>query len=85
MSIQEQRLLDAGYEGTVFMPDEAYDDALLGVTETGQAVYVYEDLIAGLMEHDGMTSDEAAEFIDYNVLRSLPYYGDAAPIIVYRI
>ncbi|MBQ6488265.1 MAG: hypothetical protein IJI75_03455 [Solobacterium sp.] len=85
MSTQEQRLLDAGYEGVVYMPDAAYDDALLGVTEDGRAVYAYEDLIAGLMEHDGMSSDEAAEWIDYNILGSLPMYGSSAPIIVYRI
>ena len=36
---------------------------------------------------DGITDDpetDAVEWIDYNVVRSLPYYGDRAPMILYR-
>ena len=28
---------------------------------------------------------EAIEFIEYNTLRALPYFGDMAPIIMYDI
>lgn len=38
-------------------------------------------MVSCLMENDDMTEEEAVEFIEYNTIRSLPYY-DEAPIIV---
>lgn len=37
------------------------------------------------MKVDGITSEEAMEWIEYNTIRSLPYAGSSAPIIMYRI
>ena len=37
------------------------------------------------MDRDGMTDIEAVEFIDYNTIRSLSYYGDSTPIIIYGL
>ena len=34
------------------------------------------------MNEDGMSEEEAADFISYNTIRSLPYYP-GSPIIVY--
>ena len=34
------------------------------------------------MEADNITEEEAIDFIDYNTIRSLPYYGENAPIIM---
>ena len=36
------------------------------------------------MDSDGMTYEEAVEWIDYNVVRALAYYGEKAPIIINR-
>jgi len=36
------------------------------------------------VDEDGMTEEEAMEFIDYNTIRALPYY-ESAPIILYRL
>lgn len=44
-------------------------------------MYDYDLMIEHLVETDGMDNDEAIEFIDYNTIRSLPYYENA-PIIV---
>lgn len=33
---------------------------------------------------EGMSSIDAMEWIDYNILRATPYYGDKAPIIMYK-
>ena len=37
------------------------------------------------MDADGMSYEEASEFIDYNTVRACPYMGDRAPIILRSI
>lgn len=81
----EERLLENGYVGVVFLTEYSYDDALIGVTEDGRAVYDYEKMIQWLMDTEGWSCEEAMEWIDYNTLRSLPYMGEGAPIIMYPL
>lgn len=38
----EERLLDAGYEGIKYLTNYSYDDALIGVSGDGRAIYDYE-------------------------------------------
>jgi len=71
-----------------------FDHSIIGVTDTGRLVYHYDKMIDEYMEdeHDNlssMTSEEidqaamdAMEWIDYNTIRSTPYAGTNAPIIV---
>lgn len=75
-------LCDAGYEDAVIIP--GYDDAIIGITSEGAVVYDYTLMVAILSEADGIDPDEAREYIDYNVIRSLPYV-DPAPVIMERI
>lgn len=84
MSVEE-RLLENGYAGVIFLTEYSYDDALIGVTEDGRAVYDYEKMIQWLMDTEGWSGEEAMEWIDYNTLRSLPYMGEGAPIIMYPL
>lgn len=79
------KLTAAGYEDTVIFTDYSYDDALIGVTDDGRAVYEYSKMVLWLMATEGMTVDEAEEWIGYNTIRSLPYAGPDAPIIMYRL
>lgn len=85
MSGLEEKLLDNGLEGTVYFVNEDYADAILGYTENGSLVYSYNKMIEYLMREDGMDEVGAQEWIDYNVIRSIPYMGDKAPIIVYEL
>ena len=79
------KLLDAGYEDVVILENYSYDDALVGVTEDGRAVYDFEKMVAWLMETEGLDEIEAVEWIEYNTIRALPYAGDRAPIIMYPL
>lgn len=81
----EERLLDAGYEDVVFFTNYSYDDALIGVTEDNRAVYDYEKMVRWLMHIEGWSETTAQEWIEYNTVRSLPYGGESAPIIVYPL
>ena len=42
-------------------------------------------MISHLMDVDDMTEMDAADFIDYNTIRSIPYAGEYAPIVMYKI
>lgn len=81
----EDKILDAGYENVVLFLSSSYDDALIGVSEDGRAVYDFDLMVEWLIKTDGMSEEEAIEWIEYNTIRSLPYIGAKAPIIMYRV
>lgn len=62
-----------------------YDSAIVGVSDNGAVIYDYDLMVKHLMDTDGMTADEAVEFIDYSTLRSLPYAQEPRPIIMYSL
>jgi len=78
-------LLNFGYENSVVLENPDYASATIGITDEGNVIYDYEKMIEHLMETDGMTYEDAMEFIDYNTIRALPYMGTLRPIIMYRI
>ena len=81
----EEKLLNEGYEDIIIFSGDSYDDALIGVSEDGRAIYDYDLMIEWLMVNDNMTDVDAMEWIDYNTIRSLPYVGDKAPIVMHRL
>ena len=40
-------------------------------------------MVDHLVKKDGISSEEAIEFIEYNTIRALPYAGEKCPIIMY--
>lgn len=81
----EEKIQEAGYEDVVILSNYSYDSALIGVTEDGRAVYDYDKMVAWLVETEGFTEEEAIDWIDYNTIRALPYFGDKAPLIMYPL
>ena len=81
----EEMLLDAGYEGIKYLTNYSYDNALIGVTEDGRAVYDFEKMVDWLIKEVEMSDDEAVEWIEYNTIRALSYMGADAPIIMYPL
>lgn len=47
-------------------------------------MYDFEKMVTQLAEDDGITREEAIEFIEYNTIRALPYIENG-PIIMYSI
>ena len=78
-------LCNAGYEDAVLFDGPDYDSAIIGVTDEGQVVYDFCKMIAQLQKEDGISREEAIEFIEYNTMRALPYAGELAPIIMTRL
>jgi len=65
-----------------------YEGGLIGYTEDGRAVYDREKCIMWLASQDDSETDpetaytNAIEFFEFNTVRSLPYAGEHAPVIV---
>lgn len=79
----EEKLLDAGYEDVKYLVNFSYDDALIGVSHDGRAIYDYDKMIETLMKEEGWTYEDSADWVNYNTIRALPYMGKDAPIIMY--
>lgn len=80
-----EKIEAAGYEDVVVFSDYSYDDALIGVTECGRAVYDYDKMVEWLVQHTGWEVDEAVEWIEYNTIGALPNAGPNGPLIMYPI
>ena len=62
---------------------EKYYPAIVGLAkDKSHIAYSRERLIACYMEANSWSWEEAEEWIEYNVERALPYYGDKAPVII---
>ena len=81
----EERLLEYGYEGTIFLVNESYDDALIGVSDDGRAIYDFGLMVEWLMTKYDWSDMESIEWIEANTLRALPFMGESAPIIMYGL
>lgn len=77
-------LVEMGYEDVIVFDSPSYDDALIGVSIDNRAVYDFDKMVECLMA-DGITYDDAVEFIDYNTIRAIPYAGEFALIIFYPL
>ena len=67
---------------TILFDDPSFDKSIVGITDDGRLVYDYEKMIDELAEEDGISLEEAQEFIDYNTMRALPQDGQYTPIIL---
>ena len=83
MFITPKKLIES-LEGAVIFTDPEYTEAIVGYTYDDRIVYIYSKMVLLLMERDGMTFDEAREFIDYNTIRSLSYV-EKAPVVLFEI
>lgn len=83
-------LCDMGHEDAVIFDGPDYDDAIVGVTDEGQVVYDYDAMVQSLMKQDGISMEEAIDFIEYNTIRALEYMNVAdargkPPIVMNRL
>ena len=77
-----------GNNTALLEPAETYDPAIIGVTATGVFVYSWSKLVeqvTATMKDSKEPELDAIEWLEYNTLRSLPYMGDGAPVIMYDL
>ena len=78
-------LNDLDYEDLVIFENPDYDEAIIGVSHDDRVIYDYDKMIAHLVDKEGMTVEDAADFISYDTIRSLSYRGPDAPIVMFGI
>lgn len=62
--------------------NELERNAVIYANEHGlKAAYDYYEMVQYLVDSDGMTEEEAEDFIQYNTIRSLPYYENH-PVVI---
>ena len=69
----------------VIFDNMSYDNSIIGTTFDGRAIYDYDLMVSEFMTDEECTSDEAIDWIEYNTLRSLPYAGNKAPLVVAKV
>lgn len=67
---------------TYLLPDR-FHCCLIGHTNEGNAVYDYSTIIATLIEEEDMSLEEAAEYVDFNILHVYLEKEVLHPIIVF--
>ncbi len=72
-------------EDSIVFDRPAFDNSIIAITTDGKAVYDYNKMVVELMEDDGISEEEAIDWIEYNTLRAIPYAGDMAPIVVFML
>lgn len=73
-------------EGLLFLDEEQFDQAILGVAERCAfgPVMVYDAAkVIALLAEDGLNEDEAREHFEYNVAGT--YMGEYTPLFLYRL
>ena len=81
----KEYLCELGYDDAVVLESPDYLSAVVGVSDDGRVIYSYTRMLEHLVLTDGMTYEEAAEFVDYNTIGALPYMGEKKPIILNEI
>jgi hypothetical protein len=73
------------YESLVVFDNPDYDDAIIGVSHDDRVIYDYDKMIEHLVNKEGMSIEDAADFISYNTIRALSYMGEDVPIVMFGI
>lgn len=72
-------------EGVILFENPDYASAFIGLTTDNKAVYDHTKMADFLCETENMEPEEADDFISYNTLRALPYFGDKAPVVIFSL
>lgn len=81
----EQTLLDNGYDGTAYLTNPSFDDAIIGITDDGILICEYSKMVEWLMERENMTETEAVDFISCDTLWAISNIQEKQPIVMYKL
>lgn len=68
----------------IILDNPSFDKSIIGLVgeENPRLVYDYNSMCEEMCTDNGIDLDDAIDYIDYNTMRSLPYMGDNAPLIM---
>lgn len=64
---------------------DGYDDAVIGITLDNRLIYSLDKIRQMLMDVDGMTQEDAEDYISYNIVGSINPNDDRYPILAYDL
>ena len=82
---KRELLEESGYEDLIIFQNPDYDDAIMGVSHDDRVIYDYDKMLEHLINNEGMSIEEAADFVSYDTIRSLSYRGENAPIVMFGL
>lgn len=84
-----QDLIEKGYNDVIIFDNTMgydYDGCIIKITKNKRAVYSYSKMVEFLVEKEGMTEEDAIDWIEYNTIRALNYnQSKYKPIIKYDL
>ena len=84
MRTAREKLLENGIDEEVqLIEEDVFRESLVGVVFMPdlRAVYDYNKMIEEYVAAHGVTVEEAADYINYNLIRGFSYVGGSTPII----
>ena len=69
-------------EGALVFDDPSFDNSIIGTTFDGRVIYDYDQMVVEYMTDNECDEEDALNWITYNSIRSLPYVGSNAPMVV---
>lgn len=80
-------------EDLIVFENPSFDSAIVGVTHDDRVIYDYDKMIESLMADESFKDEEgnllsyedAVDWIEYNTIRSIPYAGANAPVVMYNL
>lgn len=82
MAINEDIRAELDEDAIVF-DNPSFDNSIVGVTTDGNVVYDYDKMVNELIGDEGISEQDAIDWIEYNTIRSIPYAGEMAPVVMY--
>ena len=74
-------LVSQGYDEAIVLENPSYRNAVVGISDEGRVIYSEKIIIEDMIIDEGMSYEEALDNFNYNLIRSLPYMSEMAPII----
>lgn len=60
----------------------SFDGSIVGISNDNRLIYDYDKMVKEFACDNSCDYEEAEEFIQYNTMRALPYFGTDAPIVI---
>ena len=79
-----EKLTDNDYDNVVIFQSPDYGPALIGVSIDNRAVYDYTKML-DVLRANGMTDEQAVEYLEFKTIHTLAYAGPAGPIILHPL
>lgn len=71
-------------DAPIILDNAYYDNSIIGITADNRLVYSKDKMIKEYMQDEECDEEDAIEWLEYNTLRAIPYFGKQTPIVVKR-